>query len=144
MNDLATQTNPGRWTAEPPHAASAEPYADIVEASPSGLLQVRADGTTALANRAIEAMFGYDRAELLGRLGLPFDIAAPNVDETPLVDEHPEALALRLSIAKAAACNSPQLCHLPLYSIAFAVASIAQTVSIWRARTALIFYPRAK
>jgi PAS domain S-box-containing protein len=67
MNDLATQTNPGRWTAEPPHAASAEPYADIVEASPSGLLQVRADGTTALANRAIEAMFGYDRAELLGR-----------------------------------------------------------------------------
>ena len=49
------------------------------------------------------------RAELLGRLGLPFDIAAPAVDETPLKGEHPEALALRLSIAKAAALAKPGL-----------------------------------
>ena len=49
------------------------------------------------------------RAELLSRLGLPFDIAAPQVDEAPQADEHPEALAERLSIAKAAALAKPGL-----------------------------------
>ena len=43
------------------------------------------------------------RRELLGRLGLPFDIANPRVDETPLPGEAPESLALRLAEAKAAA-----------------------------------------
>jgi septum formation protein len=41
------------------------------------------------------------RAELLGRLGLPFETAAPGVDETPLPGEEPRALALRLARAKA-------------------------------------------
>ena len=41
------------------------------------------------------------RRELLARLGLPFDIAAPAVDETPLPAEPPRALALRLALAKA-------------------------------------------
>lgn len=43
------------------------------------------------------------RRELLARLGLPFDVAAPAVNETPLVGEAPRALALRLALAKARA-----------------------------------------
>ncbi|HMV05690.1 MAG TPA: Maf family nucleotide pyrophosphatase [Accumulibacter sp.] len=43
------------------------------------------------------------RRELLGRLGLPFVIANPAIDETPLADEAPAATALRLAEAKARA-----------------------------------------
>ena len=43
------------------------------------------------------------RRELLGRLGLPFEVAAPDVDETPLPGELPVATALRRSEAKARA-----------------------------------------
>lgn len=43
------------------------------------------------------------RRELLGRLRLPFDVANPATDETPLPNEQPETLALRLSEAKARA-----------------------------------------
>lgn len=43
------------------------------------------------------------RRELLARLGLPFETAAPAVDETPLPHEAPSALALRLALAKARA-----------------------------------------
>ena len=44
----------------------------------------------------------YRRA-LLDRLGLPFDVARPDVDETPAPGESPAALALRLARAKAVA-----------------------------------------
>lgn len=43
------------------------------------------------------------RRELLARLGLPFGTDAPEVDETPLSGEAPEALVRRLSEAKARA-----------------------------------------
>jgi len=43
------------------------------------------------------------RRELLGRLGLPFQVANPQTDESALPDESPEQLALRLSEAKARA-----------------------------------------
>ena len=43
------------------------------------------------------------RRELLLRLNLPFDVAAPDVDETPAPGEAPRALALRLALAKARA-----------------------------------------
>jgi septum formation protein len=43
------------------------------------------------------------RRELLARLGLTFEVAAPDVDETPLPGEPPVATALRLSEAKARA-----------------------------------------
>lgn len=43
------------------------------------------------------------RRELLGRLGLPFETANPKTDETALPGEMPEAIALRLSEAKARA-----------------------------------------
>lgn len=43
------------------------------------------------------------RRELLERLHIPFEVAAPNVDETPQPDEAPCALAERLALAKARA-----------------------------------------
>lgn len=43
------------------------------------------------------------RRELLGRLRLPFEVAAPDVDETPLPGEAPVDLARRLALAKAQA-----------------------------------------
>jgi len=43
------------------------------------------------------------RRELLGRLGLPFQVANPQTDETALPGEAPEQMALRLSEAKARA-----------------------------------------
>jgi len=41
------------------------------------------------------------RCELLARLRLPFDVHAPEVDETPLPGETPLALAQRLALSKA-------------------------------------------
>jgi septum formation protein len=43
------------------------------------------------------------RRELLARLLLPFDVHPPEVDETPLPDESPSALAERLALEKAVA-----------------------------------------
>ena len=43
------------------------------------------------------------RRELLGRLQQPFEVCAPETDETPLSGEVPAATAERLAIAKAAA-----------------------------------------
>ncbi len=43
------------------------------------------------------------RRELLARLHLPFEVAAPDVDETPLAGEAPHALSERLAFAKARA-----------------------------------------
>jgi septum formation protein len=43
------------------------------------------------------------RRELLARLGVPFEVAAPDVDETPLPDESPDDTAQRLSVLKARA-----------------------------------------
>lgn len=43
------------------------------------------------------------RRELLSRLGLPFTIANPAIDETPLAGELPTATAIRLAEAKARA-----------------------------------------
>ncbi|MDQ3195876.1 MAG: Maf family nucleotide pyrophosphatase [Pseudomonadota bacterium] len=46
------------------------------------------------------------RRGLLARLGLPFSVFAPDIDEHPAMDERPEQIALRLSIAKAHAAAS--------------------------------------
>jgi septum formation protein len=43
------------------------------------------------------------RRELLSRLQLPFEAISPDIDETPLPGEAPEATALRLAREKAAA-----------------------------------------
>ncbi|MEO7031955.1 MAG: Maf family nucleotide pyrophosphatase [Herbaspirillum sp.] len=43
------------------------------------------------------------RQELLARLQLPFDVIAPDLDETPLKNEAPHQTAIRLAHAKACA-----------------------------------------
>ena len=43
------------------------------------------------------------RRDLLARLRLPFEVAVPDVDETPLAQEMPQATALRLAQLKARA-----------------------------------------
>lgn len=48
------------------------------------------------------------RRELLQRLGLPFTVQAPHVDERPLAGEAPEATARRLARAKAQAIAAEQ------------------------------------
>jgi septum formation protein len=53
------------------------------------------------SRRLVLASSSRYRRELLARLGLAFDVAAPAVDETPLPDERPAATALRLAEAKA-------------------------------------------
>lgn len=50
------------------------------------------------------------RRELLARLGLPFETAAPAIDETPAPDEPPRALVERLSRDKAGALR-PRFPH---------------------------------
>ncbi len=56
--------------------------------------------------RLILASTSAYRRALLERLGLPFDTARPDVDETPQPDEPPAALAVRLARAKAEAVAS--------------------------------------
>ena len=46
------------------------------------------------------------RRELLARLHIPFEVVAPDVDETPQAGETPRDLALRLALAKARAVAS--------------------------------------
>ncbi|HXE40845.1 MAG TPA: Maf family nucleotide pyrophosphatase [Azonexus sp.] len=56
-----------------------------------------------MSQKLILASTSPYRRELLGRLGLPFEVANPQTDESALPGETPEALALRLSEAKAKA-----------------------------------------
>ena len=46
------------------------------------------------------------RRELLDRLGLPFEVASPQTDESRILGEGPQAMALRLAEAKAQAVAS--------------------------------------
>ncbi len=46
------------------------------------------------------------RAELLGRLGLPFVQDSADIDETPMKSESPRDLAERLALEKALAVTS--------------------------------------
>lgn len=47
------------------------------------------------------------RSALLQRLHVPFDVATPNIDETPKSGEHSRDLALRLAIEKAQTLSIP-------------------------------------
>lgn len=58
---------------------------------------------TAISLPVVLASTSPFRKELLQRLGITFATAAPDVDESPLADETPEALVRRLSEAKARA-----------------------------------------
>ena len=46
------------------------------------------------------------RKELLSRLGIPFECVSPDVDETPLSGETPQALCQRLARLKAQAVHA--------------------------------------
>ncbi len=59
--------------------------------------------SSASANRLILASSSIYRRQLLTRLGIPFDVVSPDVDETPMPNESTLALAIRLAKAKAAA-----------------------------------------
>ncbi len=56
--------------------------------------------------RLVLASTSRYRHELLARLGLPFETAAPGIDESPLAGETPQLLALRLACAKAQAARA--------------------------------------
>ncbi|SEN21699.1 septum formation protein [Duganella sp. CF517] len=55
------------------------------------------------AQRLVLASSSAYRKELLARLQLPFEVAVPDIDESPLAGETPSATALRLAREKAAA-----------------------------------------
>ena len=59
--------------------------------------------TTGTSRPVILGSTSRYRKELLSRLRIPFEVAAPEVDETPFKDEAPAELALRLALAKAKA-----------------------------------------
>ena len=61
---------------------------------------------TSRASRLVLASGSRYRRILLQRLALPFEVIVPAVDEAPLSDEPPAALALRLAEAKARAAAS--------------------------------------
>ncbi len=59
-----------------------------------------------MTGRAVKLVLGSGsprRIELVGRLGLEFDVVAPGVDETPLPGEAPPLHALRVARSKARA-----------------------------------------
>lgn len=58
---------------------------------------------TSAQPRIVLASTSQFRKELLGRLQLPFETAAPDADETPLTGESPTETAERLAVAKAKA-----------------------------------------
>jgi septum formation protein len=62
-----------------------------------------ADHPAPIARPLILGSSSRYRHELLSRLALPFEVVAPDVDETPLAGEAPAELALRLALAKARA-----------------------------------------
>lgn len=70
--------------------AAAQPATHAQAAAPSPASRALVLGSTSRYRR-----------ELLERLRVPFDVAAPDVDETALPGETPRALAERLALAKA-------------------------------------------
>jgi septum formation protein len=65
------------------------------------LFSVAETPTTVLSRPLILASGSRYRRDLLARLGLPFEVASPDVDESRLPGEPAAALAERLALAKA-------------------------------------------
>ena len=59
--------------------------------------------TTHIPTRLVLGSTSPFRKEILTKLGLPFATAAPDIDESPLANETPEQLVLRLAEQKARA-----------------------------------------
>ena len=62
--------------------------------------------STTLTRPVILASSSPYRRELLARLRVPFDVVAPDVDETPAAHEGPQQLACRLAMSKARAVSA--------------------------------------
>ena len=60
----------------------------------------------------------YRRA-LLERLGLPFEVASPKCDETPLANEAPQDTASRLAVLKARSLAFPDALVIGSDQVAF-------------------------
>jgi len=73
------------------------------DAAPGAAPEVAPHAAPAAAPRLILGSSSRYRRELLERLRIPFEIDVPDIDETPLPGEAPEATALRLSRRKAEA-----------------------------------------
>jgi septum formation protein len=61
---------------------------------------------SASPRRLVLASTSPYRRELLQRLGMPFEVVGPHIDESPLPGETPVALSLRLAQAKAEAVSA--------------------------------------
>lgn len=59
--------------------------------------------TQQIAQQLVLGSSSIYRYELLQRLQIPFEVCNPEIDETPLAEESPDATALRLAEAKARA-----------------------------------------
>ena len=70
------------------------------------------------------------RREVLAKLGLPFETASPDADESALVDETPEALVARLSEVKARAVAAAHPEALIIGSDQVAVLTTAEGVEV--------------
>ena len=62
--------------------------------------------TTNIPTRLVLGSTSPFRKEILNKLGMPFETAAPDIDESPLENETPEQLVLRLAEQKARAVAS--------------------------------------
>ncbi|WP_281416154.1 Maf-like protein [Collimonas antrihumi] len=67
----------------------------------ASLQQTTSPITSPLLPRLILGSSSRYRKELLSRLQIPFEVVVPDIDETPLPGESPEATALRLAQEKA-------------------------------------------
>lgn len=63
-------------------------------------------------NRVVLASSSPYRRELLAKLGISFETASPNIDETPLEGESPAHISLRLAEEKARALQKLYPAHL--------------------------------
>ena len=70
------------------------------------MAQVFAQSPPATSRALVLGSTSRYRRELLQRLHIPFEVAAPQVDETPRPGEAPADLACRLALAKAQAVAS--------------------------------------
>ena len=84
-----------------------EYFVGINPANPLNAIESKPDMTVqnaaAPSRRLILGSSSVYRRHLLERLGLPFEVTSPNIDESAHPGEHPAALARRLALQKAQA-----------------------------------------
>ena len=75
------------------------------------------------------------RQELLKRLGLPFETASPDIDESRKEEEEPEELVMRLSLEKAKAVAADYPDALIIGSEAMLMKCMSSSPTMLRARS---------